>query len=136
MKQVFLDTNVIIDYLGNRTGFYDDAAIIMSLAINQKIELYAAAISFATASYILSKNNDNNRIKTLIADFCNICKVVLQMKNALTMRPYPTLKTLKMPCNTNVQKKQKRTTLLPETLKTSKLQASKLEHRKIFWKIL
>ena len=76
MKQVFLDTNVIIDYLGNRTGFYDDAAIIMSLAINQKIELYAAAISFATASYILSKNNDNNRIKTLIADFCNICKVV------------------------------------------------------------
>ena len=32
MKQVFLDTNVIIDYLGNRTGFYDDAAIIMSLA--------------------------------------------------------------------------------------------------------
>ena len=30
MKQVFLDTNVIIDYLGNRTGFYDDAAIIMS----------------------------------------------------------------------------------------------------------
>ena len=76
MKQVFLDTNVIIDYLGNRTGFYDDAAIIMSLAINQKIELYAAAISFATASYILSKNNDNNRIKTLIADFCKICKVV------------------------------------------------------------
>ena len=54
MKQVFLDTNVIIDYLGNRTGFYDDAAIIMSLAINQKIKLYAAAISFATASYILS----------------------------------------------------------------------------------
>ena len=76
MQQVFLDTNVIIDYLGNRTGFYDDAAIIMSLAINQKIKLYAAAISFATASYILSKNNDNNRIKTLIADFCNICKVV------------------------------------------------------------
>lgn len=76
MKQVFLDTNVIIDYLGNRTGFYDDAAIIMSLAINQKIKLYAAAISFATASYILSKNNDNNRIKTLIANFCNICKVV------------------------------------------------------------
>lgn len=34
MIQVFLDTNVIIDYLGNRTGFYDDAAIIMSLAIN------------------------------------------------------------------------------------------------------
>ncbi len=41
MKQVFLDTNVIIDYLGNRTGFYDDAAIIMSLAINQKTELHA-----------------------------------------------------------------------------------------------
>lgn len=76
MIQVFLDTNVIIDYLGNRTGFYDDAAVIMSLAINQKIELHAAAMSFATASYILSKNNNNDRIKTLIADFCKICRVV------------------------------------------------------------
>ena len=76
MIQVFLDTNVIIDYLGNRTGFYDDAAVIMSLAINQKIELNAAAMSFATASYILSKNNNNDRIKTLIADFCKICRVV------------------------------------------------------------
>ena len=76
MIQVFLDTNVIIDYLGNRTGFYDDAAVIMSLAINQKIELHAAAMSFATASYILSKKNNNDSIKTLIADFCKICKVV------------------------------------------------------------
>ena len=76
MTQVFLDTNVIIDFLGNRTGFYDDAAVIMSLAINQKIELNAAAMSFATASYILSKNNNNDRIKTLIADFCKICRVV------------------------------------------------------------
>jgi len=76
MTQVFLDTNVIIDYLGNRTGFYDDAAIIMSLAINQKIELHAAAMSFATASYILSKKNNNDSIKTLIADFYKICRVV------------------------------------------------------------
>ena len=76
MIQVFLDTNVIIDYLGNRTGFYDDAAVIMSLAINQKIELHAAAMSFATASYILSKKNNNDSIKTLIADFCKICRVV------------------------------------------------------------
>ena len=76
MTQVFLDTNVIIDFLGNRTGFYDDAAVIMSLAINQKIELHAAAMSFATASYILSKKNNNDSIKTLIADFCKICKVV------------------------------------------------------------
>ena len=76
MIQVFLDTNVISDYRGNRTGFYDDAAVIMSLAINQKIELHAAAMSFATASYILSKNNNNDRIKTLIADFCKICRVV------------------------------------------------------------
>lgn len=76
MIQVFLDTNVIIDYLGNRTGFYDDAAVIMSLAINQKIELHAAAMSFATASDILSKKNNNDSIKTLIADFCKICRVV------------------------------------------------------------
>ena len=93
MIQVFLDTNVIIDYLGNRTGFYDDAAIIMSLAINQKIELHAAAMSFATASYILSKKNDNDRIKTLIADFCKICKVVATDKECVN---YATLSDLSL----------------------------------------
>lgn len=65
MKQVFLDTNVIIDYLGNRTGFYDDAAIIMSLAINQKIKLYAAAISFATAKLYIKQEQRQQQNKNV-----------------------------------------------------------------------
>lgn len=50
MKRAFLDTNVIVDYLVRREGFYDDAAIIMSLAKHKKVKLYAASMSFALSS--------------------------------------------------------------------------------------
>ena len=75
MLNVFLDTNVIIDFLSNREPFCADAAIIVSLGANKKIKLSASSMSFATASYILEKTNDNQRVKTLIAEFCHYCKV-------------------------------------------------------------
>lgn len=74
MIQVFLDTNVIVDFLAEREDFYEDAAIIMSLGLNNKIKLHAASMSFATASYLL-RANGIEVIKNLIANFCKTCKV-------------------------------------------------------------
>lgn len=77
MLNVFLDTNIIIDFLSNREPFYKDAAIIVSLGVNRKIKLHAAAMSFATTSYILSRNKENDvqMIKKIIGNFCKLCKV-------------------------------------------------------------
>ena len=36
MKRVFLDTNVLIDYLAHREPFFEEAAIIVSLAKHKK----------------------------------------------------------------------------------------------------
>ena len=36
MKRVFLDTNVLIDYLAHREPFFEEAAIIVSLAKHNK----------------------------------------------------------------------------------------------------
>ncbi len=55
MKKIFLDTNIIIDFLGERLDFYDAAAKIMTLADKKKIEVYTSPISIATAYYLLSK---------------------------------------------------------------------------------
>ncbi len=74
MIQVFLDTNVIVDFLAERENFYEDAAIIMSLGLNKKIKLHAASMSFATVSYLL-KANGIEVIKNLIANFCQACNV-------------------------------------------------------------
>ena len=57
MKKVFIDTNVLIDFLGEREPFYDAAARIVSRADRKEIELMVSSLSYATASYILMRYN-------------------------------------------------------------------------------
>lgn len=57
MKKFFINTNVLIDFLGERDPFYDAAARIVSRADRKEIELMASSLSYATASYILMRYN-------------------------------------------------------------------------------
>ena len=53
--KVFIDTNVILDVLGKRIPFYNDAAAIWNLAEEQQIEAIVSAVSFTNIFYILRK---------------------------------------------------------------------------------
>lgn len=77
--KVFLDTNVLVDYLAHRKDFYEDAAIIISLAKHKKIKLYVASMSFATSSYLMAKHyhNDTAAIKLAISNFIKYCNVTV-----------------------------------------------------------
>ena len=75
MLNIFLDTNIIIDFMARRENFYEEAATIVSLAINDKIKLHAASMSFATTSYIIGRKFDNKVVKSIIENFCKICKI-------------------------------------------------------------
>ena len=55
MQKVFLDTNIVIDFLGEREGFYDAAAKVMTLADQKKITTYVSPTSISTIFYLLSK---------------------------------------------------------------------------------
>lgn len=79
MTKVFLDTNVLVDYLAHRADFFDNATIIVSLAINKKIKLYAASMSFATASYLMAKHyhNDYKTIKLAISSLIRYCNITV-----------------------------------------------------------
>ena len=56
MTKIFLDTNIVIDVIGNRQPFSLPAANILNLACTGKAELYATALTFANALYVLRKN--------------------------------------------------------------------------------
>ena len=77
MKTVFLDTNVFIDFLAHRGEFYEAAALIVSLAIQDRIQLQVSALSFATAGYILSQHHKwtNSRIVSEFDRFIKICRI-------------------------------------------------------------
>ena len=53
MKKVFLDTNILIDYLARRGQFFEPAAQIVQLGQQHEFSLLVSAMSFATASFIL-----------------------------------------------------------------------------------
>jgi predicted nucleic acid-binding protein len=55
MTRVFWDTNIMLDLLGERDPYYDDAALIATLADKKEIQLFVSALSYATVGYFLTK---------------------------------------------------------------------------------
>ncbi len=65
MKRLFLDTNIVLDLLEKREPFCNDAVRLFSLAYNKKVKLFVSPITFATASYVLSKHEASEVNKLL-----------------------------------------------------------------------
>lgn len=77
MKKVFLDTNILIDYLARRGQFFDPAAQIVQLGQLHKCKILVSALSFATASFILETHHKlpNDVIVSKFAKFVKMCNV-------------------------------------------------------------
>lgn len=60
MKHLFLDTNVIIDFLADRKPFSDKAALIFDKAVAGKLKIYISAVSYNNIYYILRQSFSNN----------------------------------------------------------------------------
>lgn len=75
MKKVFIDTNILIDFLGEREPFYDAAARIVSRADRKEIELLVSSLSYATASYILMRYNSREMVMDKMKKFTPLCTV-------------------------------------------------------------
>ncbi|MBP7477484.1 MAG: PIN domain-containing protein [Chitinophagales bacterium] len=56
MKHIFLDTNVLIDFLADRKPFSLDAAKIFNYSIKKKVSIYVAAVSYNNIYYILRQS--------------------------------------------------------------------------------
>ena len=76
-KKVFLDTNVLIDYLARRGQFFETAAQIVQLGQLREFDLLVSAMSFATASFILQAHHKltNDTIVRKFAEFVTMCNV-------------------------------------------------------------
>jgi len=58
MMNVFIDTNVLLDVLGNREPFYKDSAAVWTLAEQGKIRGLVSALSFSHVYYIVRRLKD------------------------------------------------------------------------------
>lgn len=68
-EKLFLDTNVLIDLLGEREPFYESAAKIATLADKGKIQIYISALTYSTTCYLLAKFENSEVVKEKIRKF-------------------------------------------------------------------
>lgn len=68
MKNLFIDTNIVIDVLANRQPYSGPAAQLFDLAEKGKINLFISALSFANIYYIIKKACTHKDTISLLRD--------------------------------------------------------------------
>jgi predicted nucleic acid-binding protein len=53
--KVFLDTNILIDFIARREGFYQSSANLINLGIKGELELFTTPLTYATCIFIARK---------------------------------------------------------------------------------
>jgi len=74
-KRVFIDTNVMLDFLGERKPFYESIAKIATLGEKEKLTLVVSPISFATVNYFLSKFENSKTAREKLRKFKIISEI-------------------------------------------------------------
>lgn len=73
MKKVFLDVNVIFDFLIERDPFYDAIVKLISLADKTQLSLITTPLSFATTHYLISRVENKNAALVKLRSFKVLC---------------------------------------------------------------
>ncbi|QEC61110.1 PIN domain-containing protein [Mucilaginibacter ginsenosidivorans] len=76
MKNIFIDTNVVIDFLADRRPFSIDAARLFDLAINQKVKVHISAVSYNNIYYILRQSLTRDVTIKLLEELSGMTEIV------------------------------------------------------------
>lgn len=74
-QTVFVDTNVILDWLGKREPFYPFAEAVFVKAERREIQLMVSSLSIATTHYILRKQLGIAETRKALAVILSVVKV-------------------------------------------------------------
>ncbi|MEI6050424.1 MAG: PIN domain-containing protein [Bacteroidota bacterium] len=87
MTDLFIDTDVIIDFLLDRKPFSRESAIIFTLIEQKKLRGYSSSLTFSNLYYVLRKIESHNKVISKLdslSKLVGILKVEEQtIKNAL-----------------------------------------------------
>lgn len=66
MKNIFIDTNILVDIFANRTPFIKNSLKIYNFGIQKKIALYTSSNTISTIHYILKKSISEEKTRIAI----------------------------------------------------------------------
>ncbi|MBQ4029776.1 MAG: PIN domain-containing protein [Prevotella sp.] len=73
--KAFIDTNVLLDNLAMREGFYEDAATIFSMVKDGYIEGIVSSLSIINCAYVLPKHYERKNVMELIHNLIHLFSV-------------------------------------------------------------
>ncbi|MBU3813123.1 MAG: PIN domain-containing protein [Candidatus Bacteroides intestinipullorum] len=86
MTKLFLDTNVILDFILEREGA-DDATDILQLAEDKQIELAVSFLIMANTAYVVRKGHTQGELYGILSDLSDMLEILpmdqTQFTNAL-----------------------------------------------------
>lgn len=81
--KVFLDANVIIDVVLNRTDFVEESSKVLQLGLDGECELCASDITFTTVSYYARKQRTTDQLYEVMQTLRDIIDVAPSGKLAI-----------------------------------------------------
>ena len=76
MKIIFLDTNVIIDFLADRRPFSLTTAEIFNASLSRDVKIYISSVSFNNIYYILRQSLPHNETIWLLDELSEMTGII------------------------------------------------------------
>jgi predicted nucleic acid-binding protein len=83
MKSLFVDTNVLIDFLADRKPFSLAAARLFTLSLSKKVKLFISAVSYNNIYYILRQSLSHKDTLHLLSELLEMTELVDVTKNII-----------------------------------------------------
>lgn len=76
MKNVFLDTNILMDIIANREPFYDSSSEVYKLGILRKVKFFTSSNTILTLHYLLKKYLKEENIRKTLDEITQVVSIV------------------------------------------------------------
>lgn len=76
MENIFVDTNIVMDLLSKREGFYHEAQELFTLADDKEVNLFVSALTIANTYYLISKYSKAEEDRKILSRFKLLVKVL------------------------------------------------------------
>ena len=76
MKQIFVDTNIIVDLIADRKPFSKFAIDLFNKAEEKEVRLFASSHSIATTHYLLKKYIEEKELRNILYNLLDFVTIV------------------------------------------------------------
>ena len=94
MKKIFVDTNILLDLLFQRRGFFLDAKRLFNNSKSRNIDIFISAISINTIYYLLQKKFTKEHSKHLLEYIYDITDILPFDENIIFLAHQSSFKDL------------------------------------------